>query len=755
MAKKEKRSKEEVEREKRIEAIKKIIEARKAEMELRAPPKVSMFRRPPPEKGQAAAGVPPAQRIVTREYREFIGELERTRILRRYERFCKIFGKFKVTPSPAGREALSQAIAFTSLKVTPEEVTGASVLSAMLGFLAAIPVLFLPILAIFKILVLVAPVGVAYLVYTYPTTTANLLRIRTGRDLVIAVLYMIVYMKTSPNIEGAVRFAASNLSGKLADDLKHVLWKVEIGQFSTVEEALTEYILTWRAYNREFIEAVQLIRESMLEGMPERRDALLDKAIDIILIGTDEKMKKYARDLQMPITVLHGAGVMLPVMGMIVFPLITIFMGEAVANMPAYLFVGYNVLLPLFIYFFMRRILDKRPSTHTTVDVTEHPDYVPISKMRLGRSMIPVLPIAIAIGLLIAFPGILFAAGTGFYGSLKDCPQQTDVAACTAVPGCVWAQKPIPAGGTRNVCEPTPLGLPMSILVIFGAAIGAIFYFWASSFQKVKMREAVVEVESEFEDALFALGNRLSGGVPVETALVQAEEDTKELGISEMFRIIIKNIQKLGMTFKQALFDPEYGALRYYPSRLIKTIMKSVSETVEKGTRAASLTMLTISRYLRDIHSTQEKIADLLSETVSSMRFQAYVLVPVISGIVVAVADLILRMVAQLSATFAKITPLAAAAPEAGVEIPNPAELLFGLKSATPPEVLQFIVGIYVVEIIILLGIFINRIDVGEDLIKQNDTVWKLLLVGVIMYIIVLIGVKGVFGPLVDVASAI
>lgn len=171
------------------------------------------------------------------------------------------------------------------------------------------------------------------------------------------------------------------------------------------------------------------------------------------------------------------------------------------------------------------------------------------------------------------------------------------------------------------------------------------------------------------------------------------------------------------------------------------------AETIKKGTKAASATLLTISRYLRDMHSTQERIDELLSSTLSGMRFQAYLLVPAISGVVVAVADLIMRMLAQLSVTFAGIRGVKAA----GMDIP----FLIELEAATPPEILQLIVGIYVMEILVLLGLFINRIEVGEDKIKQNDTVWHLLLIGIVMYFVVLGMVKVLFGPLIAARAAI
>ena len=65
----------------------------------------------------------------------------------------------------------------------------------------------------------------------------------------------------------------------------------------------------------------------------------------------------------------------------------------------------------------------------------------------------------------------------------------------------------------------------------------------------------------------------------------------------------------------------------------------------------------------------------------------------------------------------------------------------------------QLVVGIYVVEILILLAIFINRISVGYDTISENDTIWRMVLVGVIVYVVVIGIISAVFMPLINAAT--
>lgn len=659
---------------------------------------------------------------ISREYKIFKKEEEEERKKTTYEKLCTYSENIvKIAPDPATRIKLEAAILFTGLNITPVGATSFAVLTGLLLFFVGIFSIFVPIPFIFKFLIFVTALVGTYLLYTYPTNLASRYRVESGSEVVMAVLYMTILMKTNPTLEGAIRFASNNVSGKVGKDFKKILWEVESGRYNTVEEGLNNYLMQWKEYNKEFVESILLIRESMLESSVPRREALLDKAIDVILIGTDEKMKRYARELETPIMMLEGLGILLPVMGMIVFPLLTIFLAEEMKDIGLYLALGYNIILPALVYFFMNRTLEQRPATHTKIDISKHPDYVPGNNIAVhifGKTeSVPALPLAATISLILMIPGISYMMSTNFY--------------------------------TKEGMEHGMFSILMSVSIVVALAVGNIFYNYASCFQKIALRRKVSQIENEFEDALFALGSRIAGGTPIESAVVAAEQDTKQLEISEMFRIIMKNINRLSMTFKEALFDEKYGALQYYPSSLVRTVMKAIAESVQKGTRAASMSMLTISRYLRDIRSTQERIEDLLSSIVSSLKFQSFILIPVMSGVVVAVAQLILKILMDLGAQFKTLEGTMPAGAGMGMGISG----IFPTESAVSAEVLQLIIGIYVVEVLTIMGAFISRIEFGNDEIEESSITQTLLMFGTIFYVVTLVIVMTVFNPLINAIS--
>ncbi|MCK5176130.1 MAG: hypothetical protein KAQ92_00250 [Candidatus Aenigmarchaeota archaeon] len=668
--------------------------------------------------------------VISKEFTQYKAEDEKEKKLNWYERSAKLAQKvFTLNPTKDGEQGdLKMAIKFLNYKVTPESTFSLAYLAVLLSLpIAVIPFSLsmagLPIPQIFTIIFFFLPVVVYFYFYTYLQRKANLLRMKVGGDLVMAILYLIIYMKTTPNFEGAIRFAAKNMTGKISKDFKLMLWKVEIGKFSTIYDALDDYLFQWHNYNRDFIESIHLIRESMLESNPYRREVLLDKSVNIILEGSQEKMKKYARNLSTPIAVLNGLGIMLPVLAMLMFPLVAIFLGDEIDNIVFYMFLGYDIFLPILVFLLMKNIMEGRPVTHSKVDISEHPDYTSIKNMVAsigGKKIeIPVLPIALFVFIILSFPGILYMLKTDFF--------YTNLA-------------------TGERLEPNFFSLLMSVSIVVATTISAVLYYFLSSFQKINLMKEITHIEDEFEDALFALGNRMSGGTPIESAIIDAQKDTNQLSITALFLKILQNMNQMSMPFEKAIFDKDRGAIRFYPSKLIKTILHAVSSAIAKGTKSASLTTLTIASYLHSLRHTQEIIDELMSPTISSLKFQSYILIPMISGVIVSVSKLMMSIVFLLAKQMEEIGAAtlgnegAASFEMAGIISPNP----------IPPELLQLIVGIYIIETLILMAKFTVRIDSGDDEIRENTMCWHFLFIGISMYLIIFTLMGAMFNPLID-----
>ena len=575
--------------------------------------------------------------------------------------------------------------------------------------------------------------------YTFykPIFDAKSKVIESSGEMILAILYMVVYMRSSPNLEGAVRFAALNLEGPISKDLKKVLWSVEVGEFKRIDRALEDYTSRWKNYNKDFLESLNLLKAATHETNPKRRERLLQDSIDNILDGTQEKMKHYSQSLETPVMILNAVGALLPVLGMIMLPLISAFLGGLIT--PLHLVIIFNIMLPTFLWIFMQRTLSSRPPTVQTQPVSEEslPERGRYEFSFRGESYdVPVWPIGVSIAILISIYGLL---GYLAYPHMYPIGDQS-----------VISQAP---GFFLNDGEISPFPmLARSMSIIFGLGLGIGVTKILGNRSRQKSEESLREIESEFPNALFELGNKISGGTPIELGLDQAAESTQDLEISELFRLSSRNIKDMGMTFEDSIFDPDYGALTQFPSQMIKTVMKAILESSEKGTNMASSAMMTISRYLKNIHKTQEQLKDLMQDTTTTIQMLAYLLAPIVSGVAVGMSQTIIAGLFQLSESFEignSNVPQGEEAPSNAPGIAGGEETLpLDVDSAIPPEMLQLVVGLYLIQLLYILGTFYMKITRGEDQTYKNMIIGKIMLSGMFFYMITVTTISLLFGGL-------
>ncbi len=617
-----------------------------------------------------------------------------------YEKMCKISERIiKIKPDKKTCERIEKACNISHLSVTPEGVGSFTFLSSfailILGFVITILGIYLKFPISYGIFVLFFAIPIGYYIYNYPMIYERRFLISAGSELTFLILYMIIYIRDSPNMEGALKFASENLSGPLGKDMRRLMWEIETGKYSTADEALIDYLKVWKE-EKYFIEAVQLIRES-LKYPEDRRLATLDEAISIVLQGSEDNTRRYSQALKTPIMILHAMGILLPVIGLVMFPIIGIFMNIK----SEMLFLGYNVILPLILLFFISEISQRRPATVSRIVFAENPNLPPPGKfaLRIGKKY--KIFSSLIFALLLSFP-IIFS---GIFLYLN-------------------------AEGEKLI---ESMIITISILIFF------ILFFYLSSFQKISFREKIRNMEEEFSESLFQLGNYVSTGIPIEVAIQKIINSIGELEIKDFFSDILKNMKRLGMSFSKAVFDSEYGAIKKYPSTLIKSIMRVVADASRRGVQVAAMTMLNISKYLRSIHIAQERIKDMLSDVLSSLRFQGFFLTPLVAGIIVTIATIIIRILSHVSKT------------AGGFETQSylgGLPFVFGEIGITPGA-FQLICSLYFIESTLLVAKFVNTIENGEDEIGFQNTALKMLFFGSITYFLSFLITLLIFGPMV------
>src|SRR3989338_3481335 len=670
------------------------------------------------------------QKVVSKEYQEFREEYM-PRHLNLYEELCNLSEKLlKINPGKKTEQEITESVQISHLKVTAAGVISFSIIfpSLVLLFGSLFSLLIMQSM-FFLIFFLILGLSLIAILMKLPDFLANSWRLKASNQMVLCIFYVVTYMRHTSNLENAIEFAADHLAPPLSLDLKKLLWDVETEKYESVKESLEAYLQTWKKWNFEFIEAFHLIESSLYEGSEERRLNSLDKSLDVILSETYEKMLHYAHNLQSPITMLHMLGIILPILGLVILPMVVNFMEEVKWYHLATL---YNVVLPIVVYYMGKGILSRRPTGYGQTDISEENPELKKYKnviIKLGSFEFLINPIffSIIIGSLLLLLGIspiiLHAINFSDIGFGAE-----DLSSECGNKFCLLGYRHSTLTG--ELIGPYGLGatvLSLSVTLAFGLGFG-IFYRLRSK-NVIKIRRRAEQLELEFASALFQLGNRLGDGLPAEIAFGKVASVMEGTVSGNFFRAVEMNIRRLGMSIKKAIFDPVHGALISFPSNLIESSMKVLIQSVKKGPVIAAQALTNVSRYIKEIHSVNERLQDLLADIISSMNSQIKFLTPAIAGIVIGITSMVTTILGKLGTQLQDVTAGSSAAQGAG---------LIGIfGEGIPTYHFQIIVGLYVVQITYILTVLVNGIENGSDKLNEKYELGNNMIRSTVLYCII------------------
>lgn len=656
-----------------------------------------------------------------------------------YEKMCSFAEKtFNIKPSEVKEKEILESIRMCHLNVTPAGVYSLSILLPLaVGFILAVfsylffSDFFLITLSLGIALAMIKPVG------NIPKYLAQRWRMKSGNQMIMCVFYTVTYMRHTSNLELALDFAAEHLSPPLSIDIKGILWDVETQKYSNITDSLDAYLSTWKDENPEFVESMHLITSSLYESSEARRIDLLDKSLSAALDGTFERMLHFAQNLQSPLATFNMLGIVMPVLMLVILPLMVSFMEGIMWYHLAALF---DVILPISLYFMQYRIMSTRPSGYGDTEIPkDNPMLAKMKNPKISISKEKSINLTPGIFALIIFVFIfsigLVPVAIHFVAEGWDIGVSNDIQTDLFVIIEDYVGENIDyyfldyhsSKDGYNIIGPFGLGASL-LSVAFPLALGLSLglYYKLKSDNLVKLRENSKKMEQEFATCLFQLGNRLADGIPVELAFDRVAETMSGTQSGQFFNIVSMNINKMGMSVSEAIFNQQYGALVYYPSKLIESSMKVLVESSKKGPLIASSAVINVSRYIKEMHKVDERLKDLLSEVMSSMNAQVKFLSPVISGVVVGITAMITTILGKLANSSSNLQGVD------GAGAGNTLQDMFG--DGMPTYYFQAFVGIYIVELIYILSILINGINNGVDKLGEEETLGKNLLRGTLMY---------------------
>ncbi len=651
-----------------------------------------------------------------------------------YENWCNAFEKIiQFRPGKTLEPELERAIETAHLDITP---TGAASFAVFTGFLTILLGIIITLTLIFAFGTTPIFTFLIFVLFGFiflfqfpkiPIIMAARWRLKASNQMVLCILYVVIYMRHTSNLEHAIKFAAEHIDPPLALDLRKIFWDLENAKYSTMKESLDAYLESWRHYNLEFVTAFHLIESSLYEPTQSRRIDLLEKGLSVILEGSYEKMLHYAQDIKSPITTLHMLGVILPILGLVIFPLIGSFLQGLVKWY--HLAFLYNLFLPLLVYFLGINILSKRPTGYGTSRVAD-------SVYKKASSSVF---ICILIFLMFALVG-LTPLIVSFSGLSSSAPE----AACLSGDidlgplGCFFGYLEI----NKELFGPFGIGsLVLSFFLPAGLALALGIYYKTKTKKIIELRNETKELESEFASALFQLGNRIGDGIPAELAFSKVSQTLEGTPSGNFFKIVDTNIRQLGLGMKEAIFDEKVGAILSYPSPLIESSMEILLESSKKGPMIVSQSLTSISTYVDRIHKVSERLKDLLAEVISSMKSQISFLTPMIAGIVVGISAMIIKIIVELHAKILSVSG------EEGLASGGLTGLigLFNVQGIIPVYYFQLVVGFYVIELAYILTILQNGIENGPDKLNEQYLLGKNITKSFFIYAIIALVIAVLF----------
>jgi Flp pilus assembly protein TadB len=620
------------------------------------------------------------------EYRKFLEAEYVNRKLSIYEKLCRFFDKVRL-PLPRDLEKkIQDEINFCHLRISPNGAISTAIFVPLIVFLLlSLISYFIGILSFSMIIIFVSFSSIIfYFLFSYTTFLTKYFRSKVASEMTLAIVYMSISLKINASLEAAVAFAASNLSGPLGLDFKKILWDIETGRLLSVIQGLDELSEKWKSENEEFVDAISLLKSATSE-ISDRMDKTIREAVSIMTEGTKSRMKKYAMQMRNPLRLLNAFGILLPMLGLIFFPILIIFIPEIAK--PELLAFSYMILLPSIVYLFLRQYFLAKPYSYHQIQIKN------LEEFKKQKKIAIVLSIFIAL-----FPSFYFLYKLSAVNSMFSFEQ-----------------------------------FLYSYLIILFLAFSVIIYSFVSIFNNLKKNEEILRIESELPVALFQLSIASNISKPIEKNIEDLLPRIRTLKISELFKKILSNITTFGMSLESAIFEKKVGAIYSYPSKIVSAAFKLLVEVSKQGTVFLSMALKSISEFLKDADQVNKATEEILSETTSDMQIQAWVFAPLSAGIVVGLMAIIIYIFSFFGENFAQIQNFLGGG-TIGEVTTSSFSFLFNIGKQIPFHYFQLIVGIYMIEMVVIISYFLGELNYGDDEVNKILTLGKIMTIAILIY---------------------
>jgi Flp pilus assembly protein TadB len=518
-------------------------------------------------------------------------------------------------------------------------------------------------------------------------------------QMVDAVCYMAMSMRTTPSLHRAVQFAARNVGEPMASRLRRLIVDVELRKFDSLEDAFIDLARTYDPGNEEFQEALRSLRTAELQATEEGVERALERATSTVFEGARRRVREFADGLSRPVFVLFSLGVVLPLMVGSMLPLMSVGGLDAV---PWVAVLVMDVAFPLVFLVAARRILARRPLIRLPNQVGVHPS---------GTRRRAVAAVAVAVALICL--GVLCGRSAS---DASDAKVELDTAladgSLARMDGLRRSELEARAAAPDTEALAGLASAVGYLPVLWGLSAAVAVYYLPALRRPRRRREEVRAIEDGLPDALFQIGSRVAGGMALEPAIQRTASAMPDEPVSSVLRRALSHITLKRTSATEALFGRE-GALAGFPSENVSASLKTVVEMVRKDQTGAGRAIVAVSDHLRDLRRVDREVSSRLRPVTEMMRSTATLFAPVILGITTALYLVVARLAPSLPLSSGTIvaTPMPAAA-------------------------FSLVLGGFVLAIAAATMYFTSRLAYGEDPIEGRYQVARALPVAAAVFTI-------------------
>jgi len=653
------------------------------------------------------------------EIKSIYEQIERRKKKNIYEMFCDFsFNLLRLKFDENVLKNEENVIKFSGLKIFPTSNISAAAIFFMSSLFAIIlfsiffglsPFFFLLLMSFFF----------TFLIYYYPYLLMKIMRAQASSEMVLCITYMVISLSQVPNLENAIVFAYKNLKGPVKKDLGDILADFINNKIHNFEEGLEKIVDKWYVEAKEFSEALKLL--IAYSRNPYKGKKLLDEAVNLAVDNSYQRMERYARNLKLPTTAILVLGLILPIIGLTLIPMITIFLPELL-NITGVFFI-YNLFLPTILFILVTLVIEGRPLTTSLIKLEGGDTF---AFKLFGRSIDGFLLLTmIAVSIAVIF-------GTMIYLDTRNYQM------CTSWMNDTFAfdKKPSALNLDINECKELLTDLVSSILKpsLFLLVIVCIFSIplFLHTNRIIEKMEKIRKIESELGTSLLQIAHNVKIGTPFEASILTMSIKSQNFEIEELFKNLKENLI-LGKSLKNAFFEEKIGVAHKYNSSLLTSVFDIILDVSSKGSYYLSEALETVSRYLQTLSNLQNKIEDLISDNVSTINFMSFFLNPVVAGVSVALGMIIMAILTALSMNLPNIMPQdVSGIPTMGLPFLDTWKL-----STIPPMLFQLVIGIYLIELSIISGYLVTGLEKGFDYTVVINYISKILLVSTFLFLVI------------------